>query len=247
MTGVEHMGDVVNLLGVRQRLRLPLHLQGAGPGRRHRPGAGTGRELRRGEPVLRDPRRQRLRGRPSRRASLRFERAEEGRATPPEAGRGSGRYRRRRGEGDRIVGIEEKPKPPKSDLAVTGIYIYDGRSSRSSAPSALGPRRAGDHRRQQRVPRTWRARVGGPRGLVDRCRDLRITHEGERARRSRSGGRGQEADFSSEGARLARDGDGDQKLIDGDHDAPYQYDRPDEYRIDPHENHIPYRWDRKDG
>ena len=28
---------------------------------------------------------------------------------------------------------------------------------------------------------------------------------------------------------------------------PYQYDRPDEYRIDPHQNHIPYRWDRKDG
>jgi len=28
-------------------------------------------------------------------------------------------------EGDRIVGIEEKPKRPKSNYAVIGIYMYD--------------------------------------------------------------------------------------------------------------------------
>jgi len=28
-------------------------------------------------------------------------------------------------EGDRVVGIEEKPKSPKSNLSVTGIYFYD--------------------------------------------------------------------------------------------------------------------------
>ena len=30
-------------------------------------------------------------------------------------------------DGSRIVGIEEKPKQPKSDYAVTGLYLYDNR------------------------------------------------------------------------------------------------------------------------
>ena len=43
--------------------------------------------------------------------------------------------------GDRIVGIEEKPKQPKSNYAVTGIYMYDATVFKKIAtlePSARG-------------------------------------------------------------------------------------------------------------
>lgn len=43
--------------------------------------------------------------------------------------------------GSRIVGIEEKPKHPKSDYAVTGIYLYDATvfdKCRTLEPSARG-------------------------------------------------------------------------------------------------------------
>lgn len=44
-------------------------------------------------------------------------------------------------KGNSIVGIEEKPKDPKSNLAVTGLYMYDGRVFdivRSIKPSGRG-------------------------------------------------------------------------------------------------------------
>ncbi len=44
-------------------------------------------------------------------------------------------------QGDRIVGIEEKPQRPKSNLVVTGIYLYDARVFdiiKTLRPSARG-------------------------------------------------------------------------------------------------------------
>ncbi|MCK6498851.1 MAG: spore coat protein, partial [Nitrospira sp.] len=44
-------------------------------------------------------------------------------------------------EGDRVVGIEEKPSQPKSSYAVTGIYFYDARVfeiTRNLRPSNRG-------------------------------------------------------------------------------------------------------------
>jgi glucose-1-phosphate thymidylyltransferase len=45
------------------------------------------------------------------------------------------------GEGGRVVSIEEKPKAPKSDYAVTGLYFLDGSAparARTLKPSARG-------------------------------------------------------------------------------------------------------------
>src|SRR5690606_27419010 len=45
------------------------------------------------------------------------------------------------GEAGKILAIEEKPKRPKSQIAVTGLYFYDGEASsiaRSLKPSPRG-------------------------------------------------------------------------------------------------------------
>jgi glucose-1-phosphate thymidylyltransferase len=44
------------------------------------------------------------------------------------------------GEGGRVLGIEEKPRQPKSPYAVTGLYFYDGRASQMARTLRPSPR-----------------------------------------------------------------------------------------------------------
>ena len=78
-------------------------------------------------------------------------------------------------DGDRIVGIEEKPKRPKSNYAVTGIYMYDATvfdKIKTLVPSR--PRRAGNHRRQQRLHQRRHHDVLVPGRMVDGRRHVRF-------------------------------------------------------------------------
>ncbi|MBN1418919.1 MAG: sugar nucleotidyltransferase [Planctomycetes bacterium] len=93
-------------------------------------------------------------------------------------------------EGDRVVEIEEKPWTPASDLAVTGIYFYDGRvfeRLRGLRPSARGELEVTDlnnayaRRGEARFAelRGWWVDAGTFEGLAEADRRLRGQRAGD--------------------------------------------------------------------
>jgi glucose-1-phosphate thymidylyltransferase len=125
VTGVEHMGDVVTLLGSGKDFgcRFTYKVQDEAGGIAQ--ALGLAENFASGEPVcailgdnvFESPIVDMVAafGRQGKGARLALKRV----ADP-------GRYGVAEVKGDAIVGIEEKPRRPKSDLAVTGIYMYDG-------------------------------------------------------------------------------------------------------------------------
>ena len=176
IVGGKSVGDVVELLGRRLALRarpdLPLPARRA----RHRPRHRARPRLRRRRRVLLHPRRQhpaRAGARAGRRRTSR-----PGRTGPARCSTGSpirsGSASPSSTRDGRVIGFEEKPATPKSDLIPIGVYflrpdafdVIDGLSP-------VGPRRVRDHRRPQPLrPRRPAVRPGLRRPL-DRCRDGR--------------------------------------------------------------------------
>ena len=75
--------------------------------------------------------------------------------------------------GDYVIGIEEKPRIPKSNYAVIGVYLYDClRKIKCLKPGTFGPRRAGNHRSQQLLCSGRHFDIRNSRGMVDRRRNI---------------------------------------------------------------------------
>lgn len=125
VTGLEHMGDVVNLLGSGReyRCRFTYKVQDEAGGIAQ--ALGLAENFAGGEPVcvilgdnvFQDPILPFVRA---------FARQKRGARVVLKRVKDPQRYGVAEVKGDRIVQIVEKPKAPRSDLAVTGIYFYDG-------------------------------------------------------------------------------------------------------------------------
>lgn len=126
VTGVEHMGEVVNLLGSGKEFgcRFTYKVQDQAGGIAQ--ALALAENFAAGEPVcviLGDNVFQSTIAP----AISAFERQRKGARLLLKKVPDPGRYGVARVKGSAIVGIDEKPKRPRSDLAVTGIYLYDGR------------------------------------------------------------------------------------------------------------------------
>jgi glucose-1-phosphate thymidylyltransferase len=124
VTGVDHMGDVVNLLGSGKDFgcRFTYRVQDEAGGIAQ--ALGLARHFARGDRmavILGDNIfESELAGH-----VRAFEAQPRGARILLQKVPDPGRYGVAEVSGEKIVGIEEKPKEPRSDLAVTGIYFYD--------------------------------------------------------------------------------------------------------------------------
>ena len=126
VTGVEHMGDVVNLLGSGKDFgcQFTYRVQDEAGGIAQ--ALGLAKEFARGDRmvvilgdnIFQDEIAEHVKAFAAQPAGARVLLKEV---------HDPGRYGVAEVLGDRIVGIEEKPKEPRSNLAVTGIYCYDDR------------------------------------------------------------------------------------------------------------------------
>ena len=122
VTGTEHMGDVVNLLGSGKDFgcRFTYKVQDEAGGIAQALGlaenfaAGAAMTVVLGDNIFETSLAEAINNYPGSGAQILIKGVED-----PE------RYGVAELDGDQITGIEEKPENPKSDFAVTGIYMYD--------------------------------------------------------------------------------------------------------------------------
>ncbi|MEX1268670.1 MAG: sugar phosphate nucleotidyltransferase [Balneolaceae bacterium] len=124
VTGTEHMGDVVNLLGSGKDFgcRFTYKVQDEAGGIAQALGLAENfvgddsMTVILGDNIFEAGLKKAIRNYPDEGAQILIQKVED-----PE------RFGVAELEGDNIIGIEEKPDKPKSDYAVTGIYMYDAR------------------------------------------------------------------------------------------------------------------------